>query len=84
VQLVSLFDAAVNRRRRLRSVEFEQIVEGTRAGTILAHDKRAYQRWRSQSTARSGRPQRGLTGAALESAVMRVAQMFPGNVIAAA
>jgi len=51
-----------------------------RVGTIFAHDAKQYGKWRSRQRS-SQRRQRGLTGAALEAAVARVAEMFPGNVI---
>lgn len=56
------------------------MVESVRVGTILAHDQRAYDRWRSRSLARH-QPQRGLTGDALEREVGRIATLFPANVI---
>jgi hypothetical protein len=59
---------------------FETQVEAVRVGMVIAGNPKAMQRWSSR-TRRFGKQQRGLTGAALDSAVMNVAAMFPGNVI---
>ena len=59
---------------------FETQVEAVRVGTVIAGNAKAMQRW-STRTRRHGKQQRGLTGAALESAVMNVAAIFPENVI---
>lgn len=63
---------------------FEASVEATRIGTVAAFDKRAATRWRGfvarakrQSSMRGAK---GLTGAGLEQAVMRIAQLDPGLV----
>lgn len=56
------------------------MVEAVRVGTIFAHDQKAYSRWTRRPKARA-RKQHGLTGAALEAAVMRIAQRFPDNVV---
>lgn len=73
-------DAAQDRVTARSSVDFDTMVESVRVGTVFAHDASAYARWRSKH--RPGRKrERGLTGAALEDAVMRVAGMFPGNVV---
>ena len=50
-------------------------VETVRAGTIYAHDSKAYQKWRRHRLAGPA-----LSRDALESAVMNVARMFPDNV----
>jgi len=57
------------------------MVEAVRVGTVLAHDKKAYDRWRSRPRTTAAARAKGLTGAALEAAVMRLAQIFPNNVI---
>jgi len=54
-------------------------VETVRVGTIFAHDGKQYGKWKTRQ--RTTRGQRGLTGAALEAAVMRIARQYPGNVI---
>lgn len=59
----------------------EQSVEAVRSGTILAHDKKAYQRWRSGQASVHRAKGRGLTGVALEQAVLRIGRLFPGNVL---
>lgn len=48
-------------------------------GTIFAYEQKAYLRW-ARSTRRPPKA-RGLTGAALEAAVMQIAETFPDNVI---
>lgn len=55
------------------------MVEAVRVGTVFAHDGKQYGKWKSSNRARKGGG--GLTGAALEAAVMRVAQQFPDNVV---
>ena len=82
-QLVAYFDAAQERLDIAFRVEFERLVEAVRVGTIFAHDARQYTRWRSRGEARPARRERSLTGAALEAAVMRVAAIFPQNVVRA-
>lgn len=54
----------------------ESEVEAIRAGTILAYDAKAYRRWRSAVDRRHDR-RTGLTGAALEAAVMSLAGAHP-------
>ena len=58
---------------------------GTSWGVAIANDpkRRNERKWARirQQHAYGGKGQRGLTGDALERAVMGVAQMFPGNVI---
>lgn len=65
------------------STDFDQMVEAVRVGSIFAHDQKAYDRWQRRPKARS-KPQRGLTGHALEAAVMRIANQFPDNVVVGA
>lgn len=78
-QLVAYLDAASERLEERHRAEFDGWVEAVRVGTIFAHDNKQYGKWRSRP--HPGRQQRGLTGAALEQAVMRIAAMFPGQVI---
>ena len=80
-QLVLYFDAASDRLERDAHTDFERIVEAVRIGTIFAHDRKQYSRWRSRRQAIAAQGGRSLTGAALEAAVMQVAQLFPANVI---
>lgn len=49
-------------------------------GSIFGRDQKAYQKW-ARSSRRAPSHARGLTGMALESAVMRIAAQFPNNVI---
>lgn len=83
---MAYFDAAQDRTERAGSADFDVMVEAVRVGTIFAHDAKQHQRWARTRQSRSwtGKPQRGLTGAALEAAVMRVASLFPENVIGGA
>ncbi len=79
--LVLYLDDAIDRRSDRIKSDFESTVEAVRVGYITARDKAAFQKWsrrRAQPTKGSG-----LTGAALEQAVMQVAAIFPDNVIAA-
>jgi hypothetical protein len=78
-QLVAYLDAAQERLEAQQRAEFDGWVEAVRAGTIFAHDDKQYGRWRTRPR-KSARQQRGLTGAALEQAVMRIASIFPGQV----
>jgi len=56
------------------------MVEAVRAGTIFAHDAKAHRRW--QSATPSAQPKgRGLTGQALEQAVMLLARTAPEYVV---
>jgi hypothetical protein len=78
-QLVAYLDAATERIESQQEAEWATAVESVRVGTIFAHDGKQYSRWRTRTTNRS-KGSRGLTGAALERAVMRIADMFPGQV----
>lgn len=79
-QLVLYFDAAQDRLERTTEAEFDRAVEAVRIGTVFAHDAREYTRWRNRRRAASGKT-RGLVGAELEAAVMRIAKLFPNQVI---
>jgi hypothetical protein len=70
---VLYLDAAVERI----DDEFRLQVEAARMGAIFAQDGKQYTRWDRGSKHKP----RGLTGAALEAAVMSIAQMFPGNIV---
>jgi hypothetical protein len=78
-QLAGYLDAAQDRLSAQADGEFRAMVEAVRAGTIFAHDKKQHARW----TRSHSRPKRGtgLSGDALEAAVMRVASIFPDNVV---
>lgn len=62
------------------AAEFDLWVEAVRLGTIFAHDNKQHDKWRANK-GRRHKPSRGLTGEALEAAVMGIARMFPGNVV---
>jgi hypothetical protein len=79
-QLVAYLDAAQERLEAEQRTQFDSWVEAIRAGTIFAHDDKQYGRWRTRPR-KNARQQRGLTGAALEQAVMRIASIFPEQVI---
>lgn len=79
-QLVVYLDSFQERIDAQRAADFDSWVDAVRLGTVFAHDARQYSAWRAR-TRRSGSKSRGLTGAALEAAVARVADMFPSNVI---
>jgi len=49
-------------------------------GSIFSRNQKAYDKWARSAHRRPGTHARGLTGAALESAVMRIAEQFPDNV----
>lgn len=83
-QLVLYLDAAQDRIDADVRNEFESWVEAVRIGTFFGSGTkegvRQYARWKTR--ARNARPGRkGLTGAALESAVMRIAEQFPDQVV---
>ena len=78
---MAYLDAATDRLSRRRSSDFDSMVEGVRAGTIYAHDQKAYAKW-SRSRARRNGQSSGLSGQALESAVMRLAQTNPEYIVA--
>jgi hypothetical protein len=79
-QLVAYLDAATERERRTVESRFAERVEAARMGTVFASNLSAYRRWRG-SVRRGTTVGPGLTGAALEAAVMRVADQFPSNVV---
>ena len=82
-QLLAYADAAQERLDRHAQAELDRRVEEIRVGTIFAHDQKQYGRWKSRT--RNARPgQRGLTGAALEAAVMGIREQFPDQVIGGA
>lgn len=76
--LVLYLDEETDRVRDRAQADFDRTVEAVRVGTIFAHDGRQYARWLAgKPAAKRGR---GLTGDALEAAVMGIAAMFPENV----
>jgi hypothetical protein len=78
-QLVLVYlEPAQRRLERSAQAAFDNDIEAIRLGTIFAHDRKAFSRWHSRRNAKTRRP--SLSGAALEQAVMRIAQVFPDNV----
>lgn len=61
----------------------EDRLEAVRAGVIYAHDQKQYERYIANRPTRPGGPSRprGLTGEALERAVMGVAARHPEYVV---
>ena len=74
---VAYLDAAADRI----TADFTARVEAARLGAVFASNAKAHEKWRRQAHRAPGTHRKGLTGAALESAVMNVARMFPDNVI---
>lgn len=57
----------------------DEAVEAVRIGYLAAHDKRIYSKWVNRR--RKGRQQVGLTGQALEAAIMGLARSHPEYVV---
>lgn len=76
-----MLDAASDRIVERVTSRFTQMVEAVRAGSIFAHREAdtQYNHWRNR-TAQRGDRSPGLTGAALERAVMSIAARNPGLV----
>jgi hypothetical protein len=55
---------------------FESTVEAVRIGSVIARDKKAYRQWQ-RHVAKSAGKSPGLTGQALEQAVMSFAMQNP-------
>lgn len=61
---------------------FMAMVESVRIGTVIAHDSKAANRWVTRRRRGSqSRRSAGLTGEALEVAVMQIGELYPGHVI---
>lgn len=76
----------LKRRERMGREDFaalDRLVTGTSWGVSIAFDgkKRNARKWASIRNRSTRSYQRGLTGDALERAVMAIGQMFPSNVI---
>jgi hypothetical protein len=83
-QLVEKLVAAGRRMEREARVAFDDAVEAVRVGTITARDQRALNRWRTaqrRAEAKAQQGSAGLTGAALEQAVMALALRSPEYVV---
>lgn len=70
-------DAAAERVEAAYDTRIEEI----RVGTLLAHDKKALDKWRQRRNRVAAKGKRGLAGEALEAAVAGIASLFPGNVL---
>ncbi len=55
------------------------MVASVQVGTVIAHDKKALAHWKNRRFRAAQRSQ-SLPDQALETAVMNLATMFPGNV----
>ena len=79
-QLVAYLDAYNDRLSDEAEAVYASMVEAVRAGTIFAKSDKQYRRWRSSMQRRSGKAV-GLTGQALESAIMGFAAQHPEYVV---
>jgi hypothetical protein len=77
-QLVSYLDSASSRIERRARADFDGWVEAVRLGTIVAHDAALYRRWKRD---RDAKPTKPMSDAAIEAGIMRLAGMFPENVM---
>lgn len=78
-----MLDAASERITERAAARFEEMVEATRAGYIFSHSENAtqYTRWRARRQKELDPTHAvGLTGAALERAVMSIAARDPSLV----
>jgi hypothetical protein len=73
---VALIDAAVDRQIDASDARVEEM----RAAWIFAHDDKQHRRWRSAVDRRANRSS-GLTGEALERAIMSLAVSSPDMVV---
>lgn len=83
-QLVAYLDAAQDRLAVDADARFTEAVEAVRIGTIIAQDRKAYGRWRTRRrhpAAIAASDGGGLSGKALESAVMGLARQHPEYVV---
>lgn len=78
---MALLDAAIDRLEEEATSEFETMVEAVRSGTILAHDSKAYQRWRSKIGRRKGSGDPLLDAINLERKIASLAGMNPEYVV---
>jgi hypothetical protein len=82
-QLVRVYLEPAQERVEERSrAAFDDMVEATRVGYIIARDRKAFHRWTNRR--QRVRPKRGLTGHALEQAVLNISRLYPDNVIVGA
>lgn len=76
-QLIAYLDSAQDRITADAERSFDDAVEAVRIGTVAAHQKDFYRKWRNRPKRVK---QQSLSDAALESAIMNIAKMFPDNV----
>lgn len=75
-----LLDAAADRLQRRAEHDFDSMVEAVRVGTIVAADRKAFNRWqsiRNRREAAAAPGSAGLAGAALEQAMAQLAISHP-------
>jgi hypothetical protein len=72
---VAYLDAAQERVERDQDARMDAQVEAVRIGYLAARDKRIHQKWVNRR--RRHDQQRGLTGQALEHAIMSLARQHP-------
>lgn len=80
-QLIEYMDTAQERIEHDAAVEHESMVIAVQIGTIIAHDAKALRQWQARSRRNKG--EAGLTGAALERAVMGLRARNPEYVVVA-
>lgn len=78
-QLVAYLDAAQDRLASEAESRMDEAVEAVRIGYLAATQKGVYSKWTNRR--RRGRQQVGLTGAALEAAIMGLARTNPEYVV---
>ena len=81
---MALLDAGQDRLIVEADRRFTEAVESVRIGTVIAQDRKAYSRWRTRRRhplARTAADGGGLTGRALESAVLGLAATNPEYVV---
>lgn len=78
-QLFAYLDAHYDHLKDESDARFDTLIEAVRSGTIFARNHKQYQSWRRKTR----RPDEkiGLTGQALESAIMGMAVQHPEYVI---
>lgn len=59
-QLVAYLDAAQDRIEQASRVSWNDLIEAVRAGTLFAHDQKAYDRWRAEHSGHGGKSLRDL------------------------
>jgi hypothetical protein len=73
-------DSMVDRVEGRAMADFDAMVSAVRVGTVIARDRKAARRWDREAARRSGR-KHGLSGAALETAIMGLASTHPEYVV---